>query len=172
MTLAVSMNTLTSHCHLVSAAPWSPRGSRRVCMFRQPAASGREPRSPPSGRLPASRLTPARPLCLQRPPLTPTPSRMGRTQHPPTQREERDPAGVPGQPPEEHGAQSVDGPEADHHVAHELDPQGAGGVGLRERAEVTCAGLVLPGGLAWEPLRSGGSSESGNPGCAKTPSAV
>ena len=59
----------------------------------------------------------------------------GCAQHLPTQRKECGPAGVPGQPSEEHGAQGVDGPEADHHVAHELDPQGAGGVGLRERTD-------------------------------------
>lgn len=50
---------------------------------------------------------------------------------PPTEHVERDPARVLGQLSVQLGAQRVGGREADHHVAHEVDAQGAGGVGLR-----------------------------------------
>lgn len=67
---------------------------------------------------------------------------------PPTQREESGPARELGELPIQHRAERVDGREANHHVAHELDAQGAGGVGLgrgtdRERPSHPQGGHLL-----------------------------
>lgn len=72
---------------------------------------------------------------------------------PPTERVEGDPARVLGHLPVQLGAQRVGGREADHHVAHEVDAQGAGGVGLRtEQSRVRAS---------WGPSAGVGGSSMG-----------
>lgn len=69
------------------------------------------------------------------PPPRPHPSglELGLQPRPRTKRVDGHPAGELRGLPVEHGAQRVRGREADHHVAHEVDAQRAGDVGLRRK---------------------------------------
>lgn len=106
-----------------------------------PAAPAAAPSHRPRG--PAQALL--TPLCRPRARFPGRGCSWGSWARPPTEGVERRPARVLRQLPVELGAQRVGGREADHHVAHEVDAEGTGGVGLRGHGPSRSAGRAWRG---------------------------